>query len=60
MYCSVMLHTLRRTILGGLKGYSGGRMILPWYRPPSNSVSLGPRIVKCHSNILSYGVELVE
>ena len=46
-------------MLGGLKGYSGGRMILPWYRPPSNSVSLGPRIVKCHSNILSYGVELV-
>ena len=46
-------NTVRKIIEGGFIGYSGGRQILPWYNPPSNSVSSGPRITKCHSNKLS-------
>ena len=42
-----------RTIDGGRNGYSVGSKILPWYIPPSNSVSGGPRMVKCHSKRLS-------
>lgn len=40
-------------MLGGLRGYSGGSIIRPWYIPPSKSESVGPRTVKCHSKILS-------
>lgn len=39
---------------GGLNGYSEGSWILPWYIPPSNSVSVGPLIANCHSKIFSY------
>lgn len=41
-------------MLGGFMGYSAGSRIRPWYMPPSKSVSGGPRIVKCHSNKLSF------
>ena len=44
---------VRKRTSGGRKGYSVGNKILPWYRPSSNTVSLGPRRVKCHSNRLS-------
>src|SRR5262249_50290285 len=47
--------TVNRTMFGGLNGYSGGSKIRPWYTPPSNSVSRGPRTVKCHSKRLSFG-----
>ena len=40
-------------MLGGFKGYSGGRDIRPWYTPPSKSESAGPLTEKCHSNKLS-------
>ena len=42
---------VRKTMFGGLKGYSGGRSIRPWYTPPAKSVPSAPRIVKCHSNM---------
>lgn len=38
---------------GGLYGYCAGRIILPWYTPPENGVSSGPRSTKCQSNKLS-------
>ena len=47
------LLTVRTMMFGGFMGYSAGKMILPWYTPPSKSVSLGPRTVKCHSKRLS-------
>ena len=40
-------------MFGGFIGYSGGIIILPWYIPPSKSLSGGPLTVKCHSNKLS-------
>lgn len=36
-------------IAGGRKGYSEGSKMRKWYRPPSNSVPGGPRMVQCHS-----------
>jgi hypothetical protein len=30
-------------IPGGLNGYSGGNMTIPWYSPPANGESGGPR-----------------
>lgn len=41
-------------------GYSGGSTILPWYTPPSNSESGGPRTEKCHSKRLSCSKQRVE
>ena len=50
--------TVSNIILGGFIGYSGGRVIRPWYRPPAKSLSGGPRTVKCHSNKLSCQEEM--
>jgi len=38
---------------GGLYGYCEGRMMRPWYSPPANGVSSGPRSTKCQSKRLS-------
>ncbi len=43
---------LSSAIDGGLKGYSAGSVMRPWYRPPSKAVPGGPRMVKCHSKRL--------
>ena len=52
--CVYWVHTVRSKMLGGFIGYSGGNTMRPWYKPPSNSESAGPLIVKCHSNKLSW------
>jgi hypothetical protein len=38
-------------IPGGLKGYSEGKSKTPWYSPPSNGESGGPRMMKCPFNV---------
>jgi hypothetical protein len=48
--------TVKNVMLGGFKGYDVGNLIIPWYIPVSNSVSFGPRIVKCQQNKSSYFV----
>ena len=49
----IYILTVRSIILGGFMGYSGGRVMRPWYTPLAKSESGGPRTVKCHSNRLS-------
>jgi len=38
-------------IPGGLKGYSDGNIMSPWYSPPWYGESAGPRIMKFHCKI---------